>query len=188
MKITYITEPKEQYVTRQKTAEMKYTRTTYHCPMCKEPSVKREFEAHVFKKHARRVDEVFAMLYGMPYPVRCSCGKELHYSQAHKGFPTSCGTCDTGCVTQVQYKNAEDAHKHYEQLMAMVANAKYEEKRLKLEEELSKVPLSELPFPTKKDPRMLKRISMDMRVYAINGEKQKLLDLANFIDSRLAQL
>lgn len=186
MKIKYITEPLEQYVTRHKSAETNYTTTEIHCPLCRTVVSKRGFEDHVFGVHGTRADEAFARLFGLPFPVRCTCGKELHYDRAHKGFPTSCGTCATGCTSQLSYESADDAHKHIEQLEQMLADARAEEKRLKKEAELSRIPLKDLPFPTKKDPRFLKRISMDIRVAAVNGDKQQLLDLAGIIDSLLS--
>jgi len=186
MQIQYITEPLEQYISRTKTSGMKYTRTSYHCPLCKAPIPKRDFEEHVFKEHPNRSEEAFALLYGLPYPVRCSCGKELHYSEHHRGFPKMCGSCSTGCISEVNYKNAEDAHKHAEQLKQLIAHAKAEEIRLKREAELSRIPLKELTFPSRKYVAFLKRLSMDIRCFAINGEKDKLLGIANFIDNKVA--
>lgn len=186
MTIQYITEPLEQYVTRIKTGDMVYARTTIHCPSCRQPFKKGEFEEHVNKVHGANAEKVFAMLFGLPYPYRCaSCGKEIKYSPAKKGFAKMCGSCMTGCNNPTTYKNKEDAHKSVEQLTAMLAHAKAEEKRLAQEEELSRIPLSELPFPTKKDTRLLKRIAMDIRTHAINGDQDKLKELANFIDNNL---
>ena len=188
MKVKYITEPKEQYITRTKTKDMIYARTTIHCPLCKAPIPSRQFEKHVRTEHTLRADECFAMLYGLPWPYRCGCGKELCYSSAHKGFPKSCGTCNMGTTSKLNYKNAEEAHKHVEQLEAMLAEAKSEEKRLSKEAELSRVPLAELPFPTKKDFRFLKRLSMGIRVNAVNCDKEKLFELANVIDNMIKEL
>ncbi len=185
MTLQYITEPLEQYVTRTKTNDMVYARTTIQCPSCRQTFSKREYEDHVMKIHGANVDKVFAALFGLQFPVRCTCGKELHYIPAKKGFPKVCGSCSMGSSTTSTYKNADDAHKHVEQLEALLAVAKAAEKKLAQEAELSRVPLMELPFPTRKDPRLLRRISMDLRTYTINGEKDKLLELANFIDNNL---
>lgn len=186
--IKYITEPLQQYVTRTKTKDMKYARTTYQCPLCKIPFSVREFAKHVDTTHALRKDECYAMLFGAPYPARCTCGKELHYSESHHGFPKTCGNCATGTTSKLNYKNAEDAHKHIAQLEAMLAQAKEEEKRLKQEAELSRIPLADLPYPTKKDTRFLKRLAMSIRTYAVNCEKEKLQELANVIDAKVASL
>jgi len=185
MKIQYITEPREQYVTRTKTGAMKYTRTDYTCPLCKVPYSKREFDAHVQQEHGRRYDEAYATLFGLSYPVRCSCGKELHYSHKNRGFPKTCGNCSTGCADVPQYSSAEDAHKHAEQLKQMLANAKAEEIRLKKEAELSRIPLEQLNFPSPKYTPFMRRLSMQIRTCAINGETDKLKDLANFLDKKI---
>jgi hypothetical protein len=70
----------------------------------------------------------------------------------------------------------------------MFLHAQAEAKRLAKEAELERIPLNELPFPTRKDPRFIQRISKEIRVHAINGEKDKLIQLANFIDAQLAKL
>ena len=70
----------------------------------------------------------------------------------------------------------------------MLAHAQAEAKRLAKEAELERTQLNELPFPPTKDPRFLKRISKAMRTYALNGEQDKLIQLANFIDAQLAKL
>jgi hypothetical protein len=189
MKLNIKTEPLPQYVTHVKTAGMKYTRTNYQCPLCQIPFSKREFEDHVYKVHATRADECFAKLFGVPWPARCTCGRELHYSSTHKGFQTTCGNCTAGTITGVaEYKNADEAKKAEAQLKAMLLHAQAEAKRLAKEAELDRIPLSELPFPSRKDPRMLRRIAKELRVYAINGEKVKLIQLANFLDSQLAKI
>lgn len=189
MQLKYITEPKEQYVTRSKAPGMKYTRTTIHCPLCKGAFSKREFEDHVYRVHGPRADEAFAMLFGLPWPAKCSCGRALKYSRAHKGFPVMCGNCTTGQVTgETTYSSQAEAEKDVAQLQALLARAKAESKRLAREAELEKVPLAELPFPSRKDPRLLQRISKLMRTFAINGEKDELIKLANFIDGRLKAL
>jgi len=187
MQLKFITEPKPQYVTHQKTEGMKYSRTTIHCPLCRQPFPKRNFEDHVYHDHGARVDECFAMLLGLPYPYRCSCGKDLHYSRINKGFPVSCGNCATGTLSKANYTSADDAHQHYLQLKALAAQAQAEELRLKKEAELSRIPLDQLPFPSRKDPRFLKRLSMSIRVHAVNGDKEKLQELANIIDRMLNQ-
>lgn len=182
MQLKYITEPKPQYVTHQKTEGMKYTRTTIHCPLCKSPFPKRNFEDHVYHDHGARVDECFAMLFGLPHPYRCSCGKDLHYSRTYKGMPTTCGNCATGTLSKAEYTSADDAHKHFLQLQALAAQAKAEEIRLKKEAELSRIPIEQLPFPSRKDPRFLQRLSQKIRLHAVNGEKEQLFALANLID------
>ena len=189
MKLNIKTEPLPQYVTHVKTAGMKYTRTNYQCPLCQVPFSKREFEDHVYKVHATRADECFAKLFGVPWPARCTCGRELHYSTTHKGFQTTCGNCTAGTITGVaEYKNADEAKKAEAQLKAMLLHAQAEAKRLAKEAELDRIPLNELPFPSRKDPRMLRRIAKELRVYTINGEKDKLIQLANFLDSQLAKI
>ena len=182
MQLKYITEPKEQYVTHMKTGDMKYTRTTIHCPLCRAPIAKRGFEDHVYSEHGSRVDECFALLFGLPQPYRCSCGKDLHYSRTYKGFPTTCGNCATGTLSMAEYKSPEDAHAHKEQLRQMLAFADAEEKRLKKEAELSRIPLDKLPFPSRKDPRFLQRLSQKIRTHAVNCEKDELFAIASLID------
>ncbi len=188
MKIKYLTTPLPQYVTRNKTDGMVYARTNITCPLCKCAVPSRKFEEHVSTSHALRADECYAMLYGAKWPARCTCGKDLHYSPKHKGFPTSCGVCDMGLTNEVHYKNADDAHKHAEQLRAQLANAIAEEKRLAQEAELSRIPLDKLPFPTKKDFRFLKRLSISLRTYTAGLEKDKLFGLADVIDNMLKEL
>lgn len=185
--IKYINKPVDRYMTRIKSPNAIYTSTNYECPLCKGTFSKRNFDDHVFKTHGNRADECFAMLFGLPYPVRCSCGKELHYSRTKKGYPDRCGSCATGTFSKLEYKNAEDAHKHVEQLKQMLADAQNEEKRLKKEAQLSSVPINELPFPTRKDSRFLKRVSMSIRIHAVNGEKDKLIEIANIIDKMLEE-
>ena len=185
MKIDYITKPLPQYVTSTVAPGMKNHRTTYTCPLCKVSYSKREFESHVFTTHGTRSGEAFAMLYGVPYPSRCTCGKELYYSTAKKGFPKTCGNCSMGSTEPPKYKSADDARKHVEQLQALLAAAKAEETRLKKEAELSRIPLKDLPFPSMKYVSFLKRLTMDIRTYAVNGELDKLKELANFIDSKI---
>lgn len=183
--LKYITQPKEQYVTHQKTEGMKYSRTTIHCPLCRTPFPKRVFEDHVYQKHPLRVDECFAMLFGLPHPYRCTCGKDLHYSRTFKGFPVSCGNCATGTLSKAEYTSADDAHKHFVQLQALAAQAKAEEKRLKKEAELSRIPIEQLPFPSRKDPRFLQRLSQKIRTAAVECDKEALFGLANLIDGML---
>jgi hypothetical protein len=186
MKVTYFTKPLPQYISTSLVPGMKNHRTTYTCPLCRGTFSKREFEGHVFKTHGSRIDEAFAMLYGIPFPCRCTCGKELHYSQAKRGFPKTCGNCSMGSVDTPQYKSADDAHAHVEQLQAMLANAKAEEVRLKKEAELSRVPIEQLGFPSSKYNPFLRRLTMKIRACVCNHELDKLKELANFIDSRIA--
>lgn len=188
MQIKYLTTPQPQYVTRNKTAGMVYARTNITCPLCKELMSNRKFDEHVNTRHGVRKDECYAMLYGAPWPARCTCGKDLHYSSIHKGFPTSCGICEMGVSNKISYKNAEDAHKHALQLKAQWDYALAEEKRLVKEAELSRIPLDKLPFPTKKDFRFLKRLSISIRTYTVGCEKDKLFELANVIDNMLKEL
>lgn len=185
MKMKYITEPLERFTVKRKSPDSNYTLTDYVCPFCKEQVSKRNFEQHVFSQHGRRSDECFAMLFGVPFPARCACGKELHYSSARKGFPTTCGDCATGSTAQAKYQSAGDAHKAVEQLAQMLANAKAEEIRLKKEEELSRVPLEQLGFPSSRYNPFMRRLSMAIRTHAINGEKDALIKLANLIDGKL---
>lgn len=185
MQLKYITEPLDQYVSRQKGPGMKHARTTIHCPLCKGPFPKRSFEDHVYQYHGAKVDECFAMLFGLPFPYRCSCGKDLHYSRNYKGFPTTCGNCATGTISNAEYKSPEDAHAHLEQLKQLVAFAESEEKRLKQEAELSRIPLEQLPLPSKRDTRFLRRLSQKIRLHTVNGERDELLAIANLIDKKL---
>lgn len=185
MHIKYITEPIEQYVTRMKTAGMKHARTTIHCPLCKAPFTKRSFEDHVYKEHAMRVDECFARLFGLPWPAKCACGHDLRYSRHNKGFPVTCGSCTTGAITGVDYKSAADAEKHAEQLAAMLAEAKEKARLLKKEEELDKIPLEQLPFPTGKYAKYMRRLSKMIRCYTINSERDRVYEILNAIDKKL---
>ena len=75
-----------------------------------------------------------------------------------------------------------------EQLEAMLAEAKAEEKRLAKEAELSRIPLDKLPFPTKKNYLFLKRLAMGIRMNAVNCDKEKLFEMANVIDNMLKEL
>jgi len=163
---------------------MKNRRTTYTCPLCKHTCSKREFESHVLTTHSCRIDEAFAMLFGISFPNRCTCGKELHYSQAKHGFPKTCGNCSLDANVP-QYKNAEDAHKHVEQLAAMLATARSEEQRLKKEAELLRIPIEQLSFPSSRYNPFLRRLTMNIRTYAVNHDMDKLKELANYIDSKI---
>lgn len=183
----FIDKPLDQYVMVYKDSTMTNARTTYQCPLCKLPFSKREFENHVYKVHSARAEEAFAMLYGLSYPVRCTCGKELRYSSTHKGFPRTCGSCQTGTSEVVQYQNADEAHKHIEQLQAMLENAKVEEKRLKAEAELSRKTVKDFPFPSYKYNNFMKKLSMEIRINAVQMDKAKLLELANWIDSSVKE-
>lgn len=191
MKIKYVTGALEQYTVKHRSAETNYTTTEYICPLCRVQVAKRSFEQHVFKTHGARADEAFARLFGIQSPARCSCGKDLHYSEAHKGFPTICGTCaakDTVATTGQlpDYKNADDAHNHVKKLEELLAAAKAEEVRLKKEAELSRIPLDQPPFPSMRYNPFMRRLAMAIRTHAVNGEQQKLFDLANLIDSKIA--
>lgn len=181
----FIDKPLDQYVTIHKDSTMTNARTTYQCPLCKLPFSKREFEGHIYQVHSARAEEAFAMLYGLTYPVRCTCGKELRYNSLHKGFPRTCGNCSTGAVESPKYQNADDAHKHIEQLQAMLEQAREAEKRLKQEAEISRKPLKELPFPSYKYNNFMKKLSMEIRFNAVQMDKAKLLELANYIDSKV---
>lgn len=188
MAIKYITEPLPKFVTRIKPAGAKYTRTTYTCPLCNGPFPKKDFEDHVRKTHGSRLDECFARLFGLPWPYRCACGKDLRYSSAQGGFPDKCGSCSTGNITTPNYKDANDAHNHVEQLKQLLANAEAEEKRLKREAEMEKIPLEELPFPSAKYVTLMRRLSKAIRINAVNGDQEKLLELANFLDKKLKDM
>lgn len=187
MKLKYITEPLEKFVTRRKNAETNYTITTIHCPLCNEPNSKREFEDHVFTRHSQRVDECFAKLFGLPWPARCACGHELKYSRKHKGFPKTCGACQTGTQTTLEFTSSVEAEKHIEQLKALLDKAKEEKKRLETEEKLTRIPLEQLPFPTRKNPSFLTRLAMAIRVNVVNGETDKLKEIANVIDKMVLE-
>jgi hypothetical protein len=67
----------------------------------------------------------------------------------------------------------------------MLLAAKEQEKKLRQEEKLETVPLEELPFPSVKYKTFMARLAMAIRVNAVNGDKDKLFELANFIQSRL---
>ena len=185
MKLNYITKPRDQYVTHLKTESMKRTRTLYQCPLCQCNIPKRSFEDHVYTKHKLRADEAFAMFYGVKWPAKCSCGRDLHYNRTHRGFQVSCGYCTQPDNNTTTYKSANDAHSHVEQLEQMLLAAKEQEKKLRQEEKLETVPLEELPFPSVKYKTFMARLAMARRVNAVNGDKDKLFGLANFIQSRL---
>ena len=176
--------PLDKYVTTVKPEGAKHARTLYTCPICNAPIKKRDFNGHVRKEHPLRYDATYALLFGLDYPVRCGCGKEIHYSHALHAFSDTCGAC--GSATEKRYRTAQEAHKHVEQLKALLAKAKDEESRLEKESELLRIPLGDLPFPTRKDSRFLKRIAIDIRTHAAGCDKAKLFELANTIDSLIA--
>lgn len=184
MKIDYIKKPVERYVTVVKTPNMERSRTTYECPLCHACVKKRSFDDHAYQVHKGRADEAFALLYGVPLPAKCTCGRDLHYSREHRGFPTTCGMCTTDQQT-IDYKSSQDAHNHIEKLEQMLRDARERERSLKIEEKLSNTPLDQLPFPSVRYTAFMKRLSMEIRVAAANGDKDKLFELANFIKSRL---
>ena len=184
--IRYKTTPLPQFVVELKSPGKNYTNTDYVCPLCKTQVRKRYFGEHVDKVHALRKDECFAKLFGLQVPVRCSCGKELHYSEAQKGFPTSCGKCSENDVAERTYKNADDAHSHVEALKELLAKAQAEEIRLKKEAEFDKVPIEELPFPSIKYSQFMRKLSRLIRIHAANGEKDRLFELSNLIDKKIA--
>lgn len=183
MKINYVTTPLEKYVTCNKPEGAKYSRTSYTCPLCGETVAKHNFEEHVKTKHPANVDKAFALLFGLEYPVRCSCGKMLHYSTVNHGYPTSCGTCTESSRSTMVYTSAEDALNHIKKMEEDIAYARQEAKRLEKEAELSRTPLKDFPFPTRKDTRFLKRLAIELRTHTVNGDKEKLFELANFISS-----
>lgn len=176
-----------QYLTKQKAEGAQKAMNLIHCPSCRQPFYARAFEQHVYTTHGANADKVFAMLYGLEYPVKCSCGRELRYSETHKGFPVKCGHC-TGAKGDTQYATAEDALKEAQELEERAAAAREAAKQIAAARDLSNLPLQQMPFPTKKDPRLLRRISMDMRTYAVNGDKDRLIDLANYVDLLLSRL
>lgn len=186
MKQKYTNTPVQQFVVETKSPGKNYTNTDYICPLCRTQVRKRYFGEHVDKIHALRKDEVYARLFGLAYPVRCSCGTELHYDDTKKGFPSSCGKCNGNVVMEKEYKNAEDAHDHVEQLKELLARAQAEEVRLKKEAELEKTPIEELPFPSIKYEKFMRRLSKLIRVHALNADKAKLFELANLIDKKIA--
>lgn len=183
MKINYVTIPIEKYVTRNKPEGAKHSRTSYTCPLCGETVAERKFEEHVKTDHPANVDKAFALLFGLEYPVRCSCGKMLHYSPANHGFPTSCSMCAESSHGTMVYTSAEDALNHIKKMEEDIAYARQEVKRLEMEAELSCTPLKDFPFPTRKDTRFLKRLAIELRTHTVNGDKEKLFELANFISS-----
>jgi len=75
-----------------------------------------------------------------------------------------------------------------EQLKQLLANAEAEEKRLKREAEMEKIPLEELPFPSAKYVTLMRRLSKAIRINAVNGDQEKLLELANFLDKKLKDM
>lgn len=186
--IRYETAPVPQYVVEQKIPGKNYTNTDYICPLCKTQVRKRFFGEHVDKVHALRKNEVYARLFGLIYPVRCNCGRELNYTETStfKGFPKSCGKCDGQMGMSLEYKNAEDAHDHVEQLKELLARAQAEEVRLKKEAEMEKTPIEELPFPSIKYYKFMRRLSKLIRAHAVNADKEKLFELANLIDKKIA--
>lgn len=187
MNIKYVTKPLPQYVVQYKSPKVKnYTLTDYVCPLCKCQTRNRFFGEHVDKTHAIRKDEVYAKLLGLNYPVQCKCGKELHYSDANKGFPVNCGKCNDFDAKNREYKNVDDAHNHVEWLKEQLAVAQAEETRLKKEAELDKIPIEKLPFPSIKYSKFMTRLSRLIRQYGINGEKERLIGLANMIDKKIA--
>lgn len=176
--------PLDKYVTTIKPEGAKHARTMYTCPICNLTVKKRDFNDHVRREHPLRYSAAYALLFGLDYPVRCECGKEINYSHALHAFPDACGAC--GPTTAKRYRTAQEAHKHVEQLKALLAKAKEEESRLEKESELLRIPLGDLPFPTRKDSRFLKRVAIDIRTHAAGLDKAKLFELANVIDNLIA--
>lgn len=185
MKLNYITKPNSKFVSILKTESMKRARTIYQCPLCLQTFSKHSFEDHVYSTHRFRVDEAFAAFYGAS--LHCSgCGKDLHYSRQYRGFPTVCSSCSSKSIStsSTSYRSSADAHNHVEQLELLLLEAKQREKELKAQEQLESTPLEKLPFPSRKYKAFLTRVALEIRVGAVNGDKQRLLDLATFIDSR----
>ena len=184
MKITYNTQPLPQYVHIIKAPGMLRARTEYNCPLCNSIIPKRDFDEHVYKSHANRVDECFARLLGLQYPVKCSgCNKELHYNSTYHGFPKTCSNCiskDSNGSTE--YKNSQEAHEHVKKLEQQLAEACLKEKEMKEEEETLKKPLTEFPFPSMRYNSFMRRLSLELRTHAINFDKDRLLEICNLID------
>lgn len=184
--IKYKTTPMPQYVVELKSPGKNYTNTDYVCPLCSTQVRKRFFGDHVKKVHPIRNDEVYARLLGLQYPVTCSCGKELHYSESNRGFPSSCGRCTENEIVGREFKDADDAHNEVEKLKSLLAKAQAEEAMLKKEAELDKTPIDQLPFPSIKYASFMRRLSRMIRQYGINGEKERLIELSNLIDKKIA--
>lgn len=183
----YITEPIEKFVVKKHNAESNYTTTEYICPLCGQYESKRRFHEHVLRVHSHKKDELYARLFGLSYPVLCKCGKELHFNDSYKGFPKTCGNCANSVTSASpkEYRNASEAHIHVERLKEMLAMAQAEEARMKKEEELDRVPIESLPFPSFKYVHFMRRLSRMIRVHAANGAQDKLFELSNMIDSRI---
>ena len=184
--IKYKTTPISQYIVEQKSPNANYKLTDYVCPLCSVHVRNRYFGEHVENVHALRKDEVYAKLFGLSWPARCACGKDLHYSEQKKAFPTNCGKCSENDIAEITYKNADDAHSHVEKLKELLAQAQAEEVRLKKEAELDKIPIEELPFPSFKYAQFMRRLSRMIRLHTTNGEKEKLFELSNMIDKKIA--
>lgn len=186
MRIEYKTTPMPQYINHIKTVNMKRARTEYICPSCGVHVRKRDFEKHVVDTHKNKADEVFAKFYGLQFPVKCSCGRELHYSPSNRGFPTSCGLCVENDVKGISdFRNSSEATSAIEKMEKDLAEAKRRKKELEQEEALEKLPLDQLPFPSAKYKTFMKRLALTIRVKTLNGEKDKLMELATFIENKL---
>ena len=189
IKLNYFTKPVDAYVTVIKTENMLRAKTEIQCPLCQISYPKRDFEEHVYTKHSTRADEAFARLYGAK--EKCVCGKDLHYNKSLRAFPKRCGLCASQEIPsmqedgRVEYKNSDDAKQDIEALKARLAHAQAEEKRLKEEEELSKIPLEKLPFPSRKYNMFMRKLSQTIRISMLESDRGKVLEILNFLDSKL---
>ena len=67
----------------------------------------------------------------------------------------------------------------------MLAEAKEKARLLKKEEELDKIPLEQLPFPSGKYAKYMRRLSKLIRCYTTNSERDRVYEILNAIDKKL---
>lgn len=190
----YVSDSYKSYIVKNKDNGRRYLQIT--CPSCGIVFDKREYYDHVLKVHSKRKDEVLAKLFGLKeFPVICAdCGKEVHFNESTGIFSRKCNICterdkvlgpkgtDDMSIEELleQQKNLEATFKARQDSI----NAQIEAKRRELEWksiDLKSVKPRFLPDSVK----FLRKFSYELRVHNVNGDKQKINELLNFMDKYL---
>ena len=70
-------------------------------------------------------------------------------------------------------------------IQILYVEAKEKARLLKKEEELDKIPLDQLPFPSGKYAKYMRRLSKLIRCYTTNSERDRVYEILNAIDKKL---
>lgn len=165
------------------------------CPFCSGLTFdKRDFYDHVIQVHAKRKDEVLAKLFGLQYPVLCSCGKTVTFDENTGIYSRKCRYC---LASDKSLHSNASKELSLEELMEQQRNleatfkAKQEEIAAQIEAAKRELEWKSVDIYSMK-PRFLpeaakfvRKISYELRVSLAGGQKDYGFKILNYLDKYL---